>query len=115
MPRIARQMTLWHRKEIQVLFKRSQKVYTSAGLVIAIAPRSHQDFARLLIIIPKKVGSAPERNLIRRRIKAIFYEHKLFTGNIDWLFFVKPASKSLDFATLKNIILTTQKNVPGSS
>lgn len=115
MPRIARQMTLWSRKEIQSLFKRAKRIYNSPGLDILATQRSHADYARLLIIIPKRVGNAPQRNLVRRRIKAIFYENKLFTGNFDWLFIVKPAISSLSFGALQEIILGAQKQLNGSS
>jgi len=35
-------------------------------------------FGKILIIIPGKTGNAIKRNKIRRQIKAIFYEEKLF-------------------------------------
>ena len=40
---------------------------------------------RILVITPKKMGTAPKRNLIRRRLKALFYEEKLFEKRIGKL------------------------------
>lgn len=114
MPRIARQMTLWSRKEIEILFKQAKRVYKNSGLDILVTPRSHHDYARLLIIIPKRVGNAPQRNLLRRRIKAIFFENKLFSGNFDWLFIVKPSLSLVSFATLQELILRIQQQLDGS-
>lgn len=104
MPRLMRRLTVWTKQEIDRLFKQARRIYRGEGLDIAVAPKS-AEFARLLIIIPKKVGSAPERNRIRRRIKAIFYEAQLYKKSHDYIFFIKPPAVSLDFEQLKNIIL----------
>ena len=37
-----------------------------------------QPYAKILIVTPKKIGSAPVRNLLKRRLKSIFYEEKLY-------------------------------------
>lgn len=104
MSRLMRRLTIWPKLEIDRLFKQARRVYRGEGLDIAVAPKS-AEYARLLIIIPKKVGSAPERNRIRRRIKAIFYEHQLYHQSRDYIFFIKPPAVALDFEQLKSIIL----------
>jgi ribonuclease P protein component len=64
-----------------------------------------QAYGRMLIVIPRKVGNAPQRNLIRRRLKSIFYEEKLYEQPYDWLLFIKPTATAIDFQTLKQYLL----------
>ncbi len=75
-----------------------------AGFVILAAPRTRET-ARVLIVIPKKVGNAPTRNKLRRQIKSIFYEEKLFERGNDWVVIVKPAATHLSFAQIKELLL----------
>ncbi len=73
------------------------------GIEIRLAPRS-QDYGRLLIVIPKRSGKAAKRNQIRRRIKSIFYEEKLFELPFDWIIFVKKEGIGMSFEKLKEIM-----------
>ena len=67
-----------------------------------------ENFGRILLITSAKVGNAPERNLLRRRSKAIFYQEKMFTQGLHYVaIFKKPATK-LSYDQLKTIF--TQKN-----
>ncbi len=105
MPRIARRITLWSRNEIIALLHSAKRVCRHAGLDIAVAPVD--GLGRILIIIPSRVGTAPQRNRIRRRIKAIFYENKLYEKGFNWVFFVKPAASCLSFQELHALIIST--------
>lgn len=78
------------------------------GIQIRCAPKAGS-VAKLLLITPKKVGSAPKRNLIRRRLKAIFFEEQLYTGNYSYVIFVEKAAVALPFATLKELMLQAQE------
>lgn len=100
---IARSISVFKPSEIRALFASSQQAYRSSFLDIKIAP-SMKSLGRVLIIIPKKVGSAPKRNLIRRRIKSIFYQHKLFQKKKDLLIFIKPGADRLAFEALTEIL-----------
>ncbi|MFA6066064.1 MAG: ribonuclease P protein component [Candidatus Babeliaceae bacterium] len=107
-------MTLWSKREIQKLFRTSKRLLHHPGLDIKIAPRSG-DIGRLLVVISRKVGSAPQRNLIRRRIKAIFYENKLFEKGFDWIFFTKPAATALTYSDMHGLIDHILTQLPTSS
>ena len=105
MPRIARRITQWSQKDITTLFRASQYVLRHPGIDIKKAPKT-SDIGRVLIVIPRKVGTAPQRNLIRRRIKAVFYENRLFDYPYDWLFFIKPAACALAFSDFQELIVS---------
>ncbi len=52
------------------------------------------------------MGKAVARNLLKRRIKAIFYEEKLSSIPVKTVFLAKPAATQVCFAALKKIILS---------
>ena len=106
MPGTARRITLWTKKEILALFKSAKRFCYHPGIDIRVTPKK-QPLGRLLIVTPKKMGNAPERNRVRRRLKAIFYENKLYDLGFDWLFFAKPGIADVPFSQLKDFILTT--------
>jgi len=105
MARIAREITRFNsKKDIDQLFKVARRVIEHPGLHILIAPKQ-KEFGRILIIIPRKVGSAPERNKIRRRIKSIFYEEKLYERGSDCIAIIKPEGSKITFEELKKLMI----------
>ena len=65
------------------------------------------DVGRILIITPKKIGSAPQRNLIRRRLKALYYEELHYTHGYDIVIYCRKGSAELSFQALKEILSST--------
>jgi ribonuclease P protein component len=63
-----------------------------------------KQFGRILVITPRHIGKANKRNLIRRRIKSIFYEEKLFEKNLDCVVIAKKAGLELPFVKLKELV-----------
>lgn len=96
--------TAFSRSEIQELFKSARTLCKTEFLDIK-ATRSDLDTGRLLIITPKKLGNAPTRNLIRRRLKALFYEERLYEKKYDFIFFCRPDITKLEFSELKKIVV----------
>ena len=90
-------------REIRTIFNKARKVYADPGLIILAHP-SNKEFGRILIITSRKVGNAPERNRIRRRIKAIFYKDKLYTHLIDYFVIVKKPGIAYDSTALTEIL-----------
>src|SRR5947208_1957156 len=90
---------------MRALFRSARFVGSYPSFDVKKAPRL-QSYGRMLIVIPRKVGNAPQRNLIRRRLKSIFYEEKLYEKPYDWLLFIKPLATTIDFQTLKQYLLT---------
>lgn len=108
MGKIAKQISSLKKIEIDKIFKTAEFRIRTEYFNLLLASRG-LDFARLLIIIPKKYGTAPERNLIRRRLKAIFYEEKLFNLPYDCIIIIKEKSKNLKFSELKEIFVSIIK------
>lgn len=75
-------------KEIEQLFNSVTIKFRNLGLEILLAPRS-LDYGRLLLSVSRRTGNAPRRNLFKRRVKAIFYELKLFNLEFDWIVLAK--------------------------
>ncbi len=97
-------LTRFTRRETEQLFKQIQVRVKKLGLEILLAPRSLQ-FGRCLISISKKAGNAPQRNRLRRRIKAIFYTMRLFQTPFDWVVIARsPATTQLNFNQLHSLL-----------
>lgn len=92
------------RKEIDHLFTNGKANYKSKELVILTAP-CLLAFGRVLLITSRKVGNAPERNLLRRRSRAIFYEEQLFHCKKDTVIIFKSPAKNLSFEELKALLI----------
>lgn len=110
MPSIFGKISKFTKREIDHLFKHARRVIRNEFCTILVAPRQ-QSFGRVLIIASRKVGNAPERNLVRRRIKAIFYEEKLFEFASDCAVIVSKKAVSLSFLELKDLILIAYTKV----
>lgn len=61
---------------------------------------------RILIVIPRRVGPACTRNLIRRRIRAIYFEEKLYERQTATTVFVYPEAAGYSFEQLKTFLVT---------
>lgn len=85
---IAKQLSTFSKKEVVTLLKKGKRVYKDVGLDIISAPATNS-FGRILVITPRKVGNAPARNKIRRRLKALFYQKKLYERLTDVCIIIK--------------------------
>ncbi len=77
MIRYAGLITKFSKQEIDQLFKNSKRIFSNDAATILAAPRT-LDFARVLLVTPRTIGNAVIRNLLRRRLKSIFYQEKLY-------------------------------------
>lgn len=97
-------------KEIDAIIKK-RKSCGNKFFVIYYKENDLEHF-RFAISIGKKYGNSVKRNLIKRRIRAIFRE---FTDlpNVDYVVVVKPNAENLSFAGIKenleNLILKKQE------
>ncbi|HLJ30979.1 MAG TPA: ribonuclease P protein component, partial [Candidatus Babeliales bacterium] len=83
-----------------------RRIVRNQFCTILVAPRQNPEYARILIVLARAVGNAPERNLLRRRIKAIFYEEKLFAGNVDYVVIVYKKMVTLPFDQLRILLVS---------
>lgn len=106
--KLARKISQFSTSEINQIFKQAHRVAVQDELTILHSPRI-KDYGRALLMVSKKVGNAPTRNKLRRQLKAIFYEEKLYDTKFDWVFILRKPAVKLSFDQLKNILLCTAK------
>jgi ribonuclease P protein component len=88
--------------DIKKLFNRARRILKHPGLDLLVAPAT-ETVTHLIIITPGRIGTAVERNTVRRRIKAIFHEEKLAQG-LDCVIIVKKLGATLSHEQLKQIL-----------
>ena len=111
MPHIAKNISSFSKSEVKQFFKSARCVLRNPGLTVLYNP-STNSFGRVLVVTARKVGTSPERNLIRRRIKAIFYENALYEKKYDVVFLIRKPAVSLSFDELKACVLKATSNLP---
>lgn len=90
--------------EVVSLFQSGESIFRDRFFVLLRQPRKY-NYARLLVITPKKIGSAPLRNTVRRRIKAIFYEQELSELlTFDYALIVRTATLRLSFSQVTDML-----------
>ncbi len=90
--------------EIKELFRTAHRVVKEPELTILLAPQK-AEMGRLLIIIPRSVGIAVARNHLRRQLKSIFHEQKLYEYGSDCIVITRPGATKLSFARLQELLL----------
>lgn len=108
--KISNKLSKFSKKELDHFFNVAKSPKKNQAFTFLTAP-AQASFGRILIIVSKKYGNAPQRNLLKRRLKAIFWEEKLYEKNIDCAVIARPAGKSYDFAQLKSLVLEVFKNL----
>ncbi len=102
------------RSEVAHLFSKAKLKKKSLGLKLLQAPlslltlsqtdlqdSSHLVHGKLLVVIPKKFGNACLRNRFRRRVKAIFYESKLYLHPVESVLIVYAQAQAFSFDQIK--------------
>ncbi len=96
--------------EIARLFKEATVKVRYPGVRILAGPLfPGQLYAKLLMVVSRRVGNAPQRNLIKRRLRAIFKEERLFLGMYNLTIIVDNRVIALPFTHLKALMLKAQK------
>ena len=94
-------------KDFNKVFKKGLKFDNKAVRILAYINEG-QHVRRLGLVTPRKVGTAVIRNRTKRRLREIFRtnKHSLEPG-LDLIFISKPETASLDYGSLKKIILNS--------
>lgn len=75
---------------------RSSRTYQIPDIRIRVLPSPNQNSPRFGFIVPKKIlPKVTDRNIVKRRIKAILGKHAVRIKSVDVLFF--PTSKVLKY------------------
>jgi ribonuclease P protein component len=104
----ARGLSRFSKREVDLIFKTINFRYSSRNLLFLRAPRLY-NYGRILVIASKKVGTAPQRNRIKRQLKALFYENKFFLLPFDIVVLVRPYACLLTFIQLQHALTQALK------
>jgi len=105
MAQIAGLITKFNQKEVDQLFKKSHRIFHDFYLTVLAAPRE-KEYARLLIITQRVLANSVLRHLLRRRLKHIFYQEKLYDKlKYDLVIITKKPIISLTFQELRELFL----------
>ena len=104
MSRITRKFSSFSQRDISELLKNARVRVRIPGLRILTAPAALPDRGRVLVITPRHSGNAPQRNLIRRRIKSVFFEDGLYKKNLDFVIVVRSEAIGTSFGELKKLL-----------
>jgi len=120
MRNIAKNLSTFTNTEVTEILKKAKRALKHPGLDILCHPSpSALNHGRILVVTSRKVGPAVQRNLIRRRLKAIFYEEKLYEQKWDYICIIKPvfsepakkACITLTFEQLKEILIGVSQKI----
>lgn len=103
----------FHAKEIARLFKVSKRYFRHLAFDLLIHTKT-LEYGRLLVVTPKAIGNAPERNKVRRRLKEIFYVNQLYSRGYDCIIIVKKDGSSLSFEALSQLVLQAFPHAPSN-
>ncbi len=107
---IPKKLSSFSKIEIARLFKESILKVRYPGVRILAGPLlEDQPYAKLLMVVSRRVGNAPERNLIKRRLRVIFRNERLFLGKNHLTVIVDNRVLLLSFQKLRALMLKTQE------
>lgn len=103
-----RSLFSFSRKEINEAFKGARLHATYPGLKILKAPLpSTLLHGKLLISIPKQFGNAPKRNKLRRQLKSIYHQKRLFENLSLGIILVQKMKSHYSFEELEKLMIKT--------
>lgn len=98
------------KSEVDAAFTASGPIGYVTGIKLIGCPAPEgQAYGKLLIITPRASGKAHDRNLMRRRMKAIFYQEKLYETPRIWIALCNKRSQGLAFEKLQAFMLKYMK------
>ncbi len=100
------------KKQAKDALAASKLVTKIPGLKLLQAPDPSLLHGKLLVIIPRAFGKAHERNLLRRRLRAIYYEEGLQERALVSVIICYKEAQSLSFSSIKKFLM---ENIPNAS
>lgn len=99
-----RELTRFTQQEIDLAFKTARRALVQPGIRILLAPKQ-KNRGRILVVASRKVGTAVERNRLKRQIRSIFIENKLFDDPFDCIVIFQKKHVTFSFDELKHALL----------
>ena len=90
--------------EVKQAFAIAVKLGYGQGVKLIKAPTT-TPYSKLLVVTPRASGKAHDRNLIRRRAKAIFYEHASHEKPAIFILLANKRATEGSFDALKAFLL----------
>jgi ribonuclease P protein component len=98
-------------RDFNNVFKNGLRLENRKIHILAYKRDDGNTVRRLGLVTPRKVGIAVVRNRTKRRLREIFRTNKhLMEPGLDLIFISKPETTSLDYNSLKKIILSLLKS-----
>jgi len=91
-------------KAIKEIFKKAKLKKKELGFKLLQAPTTGKN-GDILIVTPKKSGTAVQRNLLRRRVKEIFRQEKLYKKPVISILIAYKQAMELNFENIKNFLV----------
>jgi ribonuclease P protein component len=94
----------FEQKEIKIAFQSATIKDQISGFKLLQAP-TEAAFGKILIVTPRKMGNACKRNKIRRQVKNIFFQEKLYKNPISSILLTYPEATKLNFDQIKAFLV----------
>ena len=95
-------------KQVDAAFQSARPFASCYGIkVLRGAQRDDVAHGTFLLVPTKKIKTAVQRNLLKRRLKALIYEHELGAQTGTFIFLLYPAACEIMFDKLKAFIATS--------
>ena len=98
------------RSEVKQFLAHARRVLRTPELDILFAPAAAAQ-GRLLVVTPGRIGTAPQRNTVRRRLKALFQKNNFGQHGYDCGVIVKAPGVSLNSTHLETHLKTALAKV----
>ena len=102
---IFRNLFSFSKKEIDAAFKNARVQASIRGLKLLFSNQPAIDHGKLLMIVPRAFGNAPKRNRIKRQLRSIFYEEKLYEKKTTGILLVYREAQAFSFDQLKEFLV----------
>ena len=90
-------------KEVDHVYKSSERIASCLG--IRVLHTSDEFSGKFLVITPRKTGKAHERNKLRRQVKSIIFEEKLYELSGTYVIILYHQAQKLSFDQIKQFLL----------
>ena len=114
MPRF-KSLFSFSQNEIDLAFKNANTIKNAQGLKFLQTDEKNIEHGKILIITPRKLGKAHDRNKIRRQIKAIFFEEKLYEKPVISILLLYKEALDLTYEELKIFMLKSLRSNTSSA
>lgn len=104
-PGFFRELFRCKKQNIDLVLKARPYSSRFAGFSFFSTPSLDLGPGKMFIIISRKVGKAHDRNLLRRRLKALFYQESYFDKPLNTVLITYKGATEKSFLDLKRMVL----------